>query len=61
MLVPVSALRELVRDGELGALSNTLYSMTGNLTTLKDATRIGEEMAQAMKLENVDGALLVSL
>ena len=61
VLVPISALRELVRDGELGALSNTLYSMTGNLTTLTDSTRIGEEMAQAMMLENVDGALLVSL
>ncbi len=61
VLVPISALRELVRENELGELSNVLYSMTGNLTTLKDATRIGEEIAEAMKREHVDGALLVSL
>ena len=61
VLVPISALRELVKEGELGALSNTLYSMTGILTTLKDAKRIGTEIAEAMKCENIDGALLVSL
>ena len=61
VLVPLAAARELEREGVVGKIHNFFYSMTGNLTTLQNSRRIGAEMAEALKAENVDGAFLVSL
>lgn len=60
VMFPLSSLRELEKSGELGKLSGNFYSTTGNLATLKDARRMGREIADALKAEQVDGAILVS-
>lgn len=60
VIFPLSSLRELEESGKLGELDKNLYSTTGNLATLKDARRMGAEIANALKAANVDGAILVS-
>jgi glycine reductase len=60
VLVPLSSLRELVKSGEVGEVHNYFYSTTGNLAALRDARRMGAEIAETLKDENVDGAILVS-
>ena len=44
----------------IGKFCNTFYSTTGNLATLKDARRMGKEVAEALKKEAVDAVVLVS-
>jgi len=60
VIFPLSSLRDLEKRGKLGELDNNFYSTTGNLATLKDARRMGAEIADALKAANVDGAILVS-
>ncbi len=60
ILLPLAPLRKLEKAGELGAVHPYLYTTTGNLTSLKDSIRMGQEIAQALKSENVDGAIMVS-
>lgn len=60
VLVPLAALRELEKEGEIGEVHNYFYSTTGNLAALKDARRMGAEIADVLKAEQVDGAFLVS-
>lgn len=60
VIFPLSSLREFEKSGELGELDNNFYSTTGNLATLKDARRMGAEIADALKAAHVDGAILVS-
>lgn len=60
VLFPLSSFREFEKAGVIGELCNTLYSTTGNLATLKDARRMGKEIAEALKKEAVDAVVLVS-
>ena len=60
VLVPLSALREFEKEGKIGEVSHYFYSTTGNLATHKDARRMGAEIAEALKAEEVDAAFLVS-
>ena len=59
-LLPLSALRELTKEGKAGAIEPRLYTTTGNLTTLKDAARMGKEIAEVLKNDEVDGVIFVS-
>jgi len=59
-LVPVDVLRDLVREGALGALHDTFYSTVGNGTHPESAARMGREIAQALGAERVDGVILTS-
>ena len=47
VLFPLSSFREFEKAGVIGELCNTFYSTTGNLATLKDARRMGKEIAEA--------------
>lgn len=60
VLFPLSSFREFEKDGVIGKFCNTFYSTTGNLATLKDARRMGKEVAEALKKEAVDAVVLVS-
>lgn len=60
VLVPLSSLREFEKSGEIGEVHNYFYSTTGNLAALKDARRMGGEIAEVLKKEKVDGVILVS-
>lgn len=60
VLVPLASVRELVAEGKLGEIEPFLYSTTGNLTALKDARRMGEEIAKDLRENQVSAAVLVS-
>ena len=60
VLVPLSSLREFVKNGEIGEVHDYFYSTTGNLAALKDAKRMGAEIAATLKSEGIDGAIFVS-
>jgi glycine reductase len=53
-------LKELEKEGKIRAIHPYFYSTTGNVTTLKESRRMGEEIAQTLESEHVDGAILVS-
>ena len=58
--VPLSTIKEIGKEGGYGSLHPFFYATTGNLTTLKDARRMGGEIAQVLKDEHVDGVIFVS-
>ena len=60
VLVPLKTVKEALREGAFGELEPFLYSTTGNLTALKDARRMGEEIAEVLKKNHVDAAIYVS-
>lgn len=60
VLVPLASIKELQKEGAFGELEPFLYTTTGNLTALKDARRMGKEIAQDLLEKNVDAAILVS-
>lgn len=60
VLVPLSTIKELEREGKFGSLYPYLLTTTGNLTALKEAHRMGEEIAQEVKKNEVDAVILVS-
>jgi len=60
VLVPLSSLRAFEKSGEIGEVCKYFYSTTGNLAILKDARRMGAEMAENLKAEQVDAAIFVS-
>jgi len=59
-VVPVDLMKELCDKGEIGSLYEKLITTTGNSTSVADATRMGREIAEVLKNEQVDGAILTS-
>lgn len=60
VLLPLKTVRMLEKEGAFKELEPYIYSTTGNLTALKDAKRMGREIANVLKDHLVDAALLVS-
>ena len=60
VLVPLDILRHLVKDGKIGSVLDTLYSTTGNGTSLKNAQHFGEEIARQLVSQHVDAVILSS-
>lgn len=59
-LVPLATIKALQNEGAFGTLEPFIYTTTGNLTALKDARRMGNEIAQDLHSKNVEAAILVS-
>jgi len=59
-MVPVDALRQLEREGALGALHEAFYSTVGNGTPPETAKRLGQEIAGQLKEGGVEGVILTS-
>ena len=59
-MLPVDALRELVRKGEVGELLDDYYVTCGNHGVLAQMARHAREIAAQLRLQNVDGVLLVA-
>lgn len=59
-LMPLKTVKGLLAEGAFGALEPFIYSTTGNLTALKDARRMGQEIAADLKNKQVDAVILVS-
>ncbi len=60
VLVPLDLVRGLVRQGRAGGLLDTIYSTTGNGTSLKNAQRFGAEIAAKLRAQQVDAVILTS-
>ncbi len=60
VLIPLSTIKELEREGKFGSLYPYLFTTTGNLTALKEARRMGEEIAQEVRARDVDAVIFVS-
>lgn len=59
-VVPLDALRELEKGGEIGEIYNYLITTTGNSTSVADATRMGREIAEMLLTDGVNGVILTS-
>lgn len=59
-LVPVDALRALVREGRVGEMADYVYTTTGNGTSFENSRAFGVAIAKALKLDNVQGVILTS-
>jgi len=59
-LVPVDVMRDLEKEGLLGKLHPYFYSTSGNATTQDSCKKMGEEIADRLKKNAVDGAILTS-
>lgn len=59
-VLPVDALRECLKAGEIGGMAEYFFTTTGNGTTLDNSRRFGGEIARALKADNVDGVILTS-
>ena len=59
-VLPLDALRALEQDGEIGKVNKFYYATVGNATAVASAERFGEEIAQDMLQNNVQGAILTS-
>ena len=60
VLVSLSTIKELEKEGKFGSLYPYLFTTTGNLTALKEAHRMGEEIAREVKAGDVDAVIFVS-
>jgi glycine reductase complex component B subunit gamma len=57
-LVPLDVVRELEREGRVGAVHGTFYTTTGNGTPVASATRFGQEIAAELHDAGVHAVLL---
>jgi glycine reductase len=58
--VPLDAARLLEREGTIGRLHDAYYVTTGNMGNLKTMMRLGAEIAQDMKAQGVQAAILTA-
>lgn len=59
-VLPLDVLRELEREGRIGKLSPTYYATVGNATSVKDAARLGAEIAALLVNEGVQAVIFTS-
>ena len=59
-LVPVDALRHLVKEGVIGSLNDCFYSTAGVMTPMEKCKEFGEGIAQALKDDLCDAAIETS-
>ena len=58
--VPVDAARRLEKDGVIGRLYDHYYVTTGNMANIKTMARLGAEIAQDMKRQGIQAAILTA-
>lgn len=59
-LVPVDVMREMEREGEIGALHDRFYSTTGLTCIVSVMKDLGKKIAENLKEEGVSGVILTS-
>ncbi|MEN6411309.1 MAG: glycine/betaine/sarcosine/D-proline family reductase selenoprotein B [Veillonellales bacterium] len=59
-LVPVDAMRKLVKEGVVGALDDVIYSTAGVMTPMDKCKKFGEGIAQALLSDECDAAIETS-
>lgn len=59
-ILPLSYVRELEEQGQVGAIHPTIYSLAGTSTPVAECRRMGQEIAEDLARAEVDGCLLVA-
>ncbi len=59
-VLPLDAMSELEKTGEFGQFHQEVYVTTGNGTTIANAGRFGEEIAQELRDAQVQGVVLTA-
>jgi betaine reductase len=59
-LVPVDAMRDLVKQGKVGKLHPTFFSTSGNATVSRRCAEMGDEMGNEIKKRGVNAVILTS-
>lgn len=59
-LFPLSAVKQLLKEGAFGSLYPKFLTTTGNLTIVKASKEIGAEMVKELKENHVDGVIMVA-
>jgi glycine reductase len=57
-LVPLDVVRELEREGRIGALHDTFYTTTGNGTPVATSVKFGQEIADELREAGVEAVIL---
>lgn len=58
--IPVDVLRNMEKEGKIGALHNYFYSTVGNGTAVASSKKFGEEIAKKLIADGVDAVILTS-
>lgn len=58
--IPVDVLRDMEKEGKIGALHNYFYSTVGNGTAVASSKKFGEEIAKKLIADGVDAVILTS-
>jgi len=59
-LVPLDVMRDMEKEGVIGKLHNTIYSTAGIGTSLDNARKIGQGIAEQLQIDEVNGVILTS-
>lgn len=59
-VLPLDTLKQMEKDGEIGAVYKYFYTTTGTGTAVDSAVKFGEEIGAELKEAGVDGVLLTS-
>jgi len=59
-LVPVDAMRDMVKEGKIGSLYDRYFTTAGVMTPMNVGKKFGEGIAQLLRKANVDAAILTS-
>lgn len=59
-MVPFDVMSDMEKEGEIGELSDTYYALCGNCNADKWNVRMGQEIAQSLKENEVDAVIVTS-
>lgn len=60
VIMPIDAMKVYLKEGKIGKLHDYFYSTVGTGTTQAEAARMGKEIVEKLKEDNVDGVIMTS-
>lgn len=60
VVMPIDAMKAYLKEGKIGKLHDYFYSTVGTGTTQAEAARMGKEIVEKLKEDNVDGVIMTS-
>lgn len=60
VIMPIDAMKTYLKEGKIGKLHDYFYSTVGTGTTQAEAARMGKEIVEFLKADNVDGVIMTS-
>lgn len=60
VIMPIDAMQAYLEEGKYGSLHKYFYSTVGTGTTQAEAARMGQEIVEALREDQVDGVIMIS-